>query len=98
MSSSSATPPIEGSPPSKPRADLTRSEAERRLLELVRAARLPQPETNGPVAGHEVDLLWRAERLVAAVEGYAFPSSPVAFARDRRRDAELGVHDYRGLR
>ena len=30
---------------------LTRSEAERRLLDLIRAARLPRPETNVRVAG-----------------------------------------------
>jgi very-short-patch-repair endonuclease len=83
---------------SRPDPAFTRSEAERRLLELIRAARLPQPETNVRVVGHEVDLLWRAERLVVEVDGYAFHSSRVAFERDRRRDAELGVHDYRVLR
>ena len=41
---------------------LTRSEAERRLLELIRAARLPTPETNVKLRGHEVDLLWREQR------------------------------------
>jgi hypothetical protein len=30
---------------------LTRSEAERRLLDLIRAAGLPAPEVNAPVAG-----------------------------------------------
>lgn len=36
---------------------LTRSEAERRLLRLIRAARLPAPATNVKVGRHEVDLL-----------------------------------------
>jgi very-short-patch-repair endonuclease len=83
---------------SRPDPAFTRSEAERRLLELIRAARLPHPETNVMVAGHEVDFLWRAERLVVEVDGYAFHSSRGAFERDRRRDAELGVHRYRVLR
>src|SRR3954467_1644005 len=89
MSSSSATPPSGGSPPSNRRADLTRSEAERRLLELVRAARLPLPETNVRLGRHEVDFLWRAEGLVVEGDGSAFHSSRRAFERDRRRDAEL---------
>ena len=38
---------------------LTRSQAERRLLELVRRAGLPLPETNARVLGREVDALWR---------------------------------------
>ena len=68
---------------------LTRSQAERRLLELVRTAGLPSPETNVRVAGFEVDMLWRAPRLVVEVDGYAFHGSRAAFERDRRKDAAL---------
>jgi very-short-patch-repair endonuclease len=68
---------------------LTRSEAEERFLALVRAARLPPPETNVRVGGYEVDFLWRDARLVVEVDGFAFHSSRAAFERDRRRDAEL---------
>ena len=82
--------------PSEPA--LTRSEAERRLLELVRAARLPQPEANVRVGRHEVDLLWRTEELVVEVDGYAFHSSRAAFERDRRRDAELAAAGIRVIR
>jgi very-short-patch-repair endonuclease len=77
---------------------LTRSEAERRLLELIRAARLPAPETNTNVEGYEVDLLWREERLIVEVDGYAFHSSRRSFERDRRRDRELQAAGYRVLR
>jgi very-short-patch-repair endonuclease len=68
---------------------LTRSEAEERLLALVRQAGLPAPECNVRIAGHEVDFLWRASRLIVEVDGYAFHGSRDAFERDRRRDAEL---------
>lgn len=68
---------------------LTRSEAEERLLALIRAGGLPEPELNARVAGHEVDFLWRREKLVVEVDGYAFHSSRAAFERDRRRDADL---------
>jgi len=77
---------------------LTRSEAERRLLELVRAARLALPESNVALQGHEVDFLWRHANLVVEVDGYAFHSSRRSFERDRRRDAELMAAGHRVLR
>ncbi len=45
-----------------------------------------------------MDFLWRAERLVVEVDGYAFHSSRNAFERDRRRDAELGAQGFRVIR
>jgi very-short-patch-repair endonuclease/predicted transcriptional regulator of viral defense system len=77
---------------------LTRSEAEDRLLGLIAAARLPRPEVNVRVCGHEVDLLWRDSRLVVEVDGYAFHSTRTAFERDRARDADLQAGDFRVLR
>jgi very-short-patch-repair endonuclease len=77
---------------------LTRSEAERRLLDLVREAGLPRPETNVKVDGCEVDLLWRAQRLIVEVDGYAFHGGRAAFERDRRRDAALQAAGYRVVR
>jgi very-short-patch-repair endonuclease len=68
---------------------LTRSEAERRLLDVLRARGLQVPETNARVGRYEVDLLWRAERLVVEVDGYAFHATRAAFERDRLRDADL---------
>jgi very-short-patch-repair endonuclease len=77
---------------------LTRSEAERRLLELIRAAGLPEPEANTRVAGQEVDFLWRGHKLVVEVDGYAFHASRSSFERDRRRDAELAAAGLRAMR
>ena len=77
---------------------LTRSEAERRLLELTRAAGLPSPQTNVRLEGLEVDLLWREQRLVVEVDGYEFHGSRAAFERDRARDARLLAAGYRVLR
>jgi very-short-patch-repair endonuclease len=76
----------------------TRSEAEEKLLEITRSARLPAPELNVKVLGHEVDFLWRNARLVAEVDGYAFHASRISFAADRQRDAELTAAGYRVLR
>jgi very-short-patch-repair endonuclease len=77
---------------------MTRSEAERRLVELVRAAGLPAPEVNRRLHGHEVDFSWPAHRLVAEVDGYAFHSSRSSFERDRRRDAHLVANGFRVIR
>lgn len=77
---------------------LTRSEAERRLLELLRAGGLPLPETNATLGGYEVDALWRDARLVLEVDGYAFHNTRAAFERDRERDARLQALGYRVIR
>jgi very-short-patch-repair endonuclease len=82
----------------RPDPALTRSEAERRFLELIRAARLPTPETNVRIDGHEVDLLWRQAKLMVEIDGYAFHSSRSAFERDRRRDAALTGRGWRVIR
>jgi very-short-patch-repair endonuclease len=76
----------------------TRSEAEEKLLEIARSARLPRPELNVNVLGHEVDFLWRSARVVAEVDGYAFHGSARSIAEDRRRDAELTAAGFRVLR
>ncbi|MBA3839825.1 MAG: DUF559 domain-containing protein [Thermoleophilaceae bacterium] len=77
---------------------LTRSEAEERMLALIRVAALPRPRVNARLGRYEVDLLWERERLVVEVDGYAFHSLPSAFERDRLRDAELGSAGYRVMR
>jgi very-short-patch-repair endonuclease len=76
----------------------TRSKAEETLFEIIVSARLPRPELNVKVLGHEVDFLWRKARVVAEVDGYEFHSSLASFAADRRRDAELAAAGYRVLR
>ena len=80
------------------RPALTRSEAEERLLALIRAAELPAPAVNVSVAGQEVDFLWPDRRLVVEVDGFAFHSHRAAFERDRKRDAVLAALGYRVIR
>ena len=77
---------------------LTRSQAEERLLHLIRAAKLPGPSVNAKLAGFEVDFVWPDQKLVVEVDGYRFHSSRAAFERDRRRDARLGDLDFRVIR
>jgi len=76
----------------------TRSVAERRLVELVRAAGLPQPRTNTRVAGFEVDAVWPRQRLIVEVDGWTYHRTRAAFERDRARDGRLLMAGYRTLR
>jgi very-short-patch-repair endonuclease len=68
----------------------TRSRPERKLLALIRAAGLPEPETNVRVGRWQVDFLWPDVGFVVEVDAYSTHSSPWAFERDRRKSAELG--------
>ena len=77
---------------------LTRSEAERRFLALVRAARLPEPRVNTLVGGFEVDFYWPVDALVVEIDGFAFHSSRRSFERDRVRDAALTGRGIRVMR
>jgi very-short-patch-repair endonuclease len=76
----------------------TRSEAERRFLTLVRRTGLPAPESNVRLGPYEVDFLWRRERVIVEVDGYAFHSSRRSFEDDRRRDADLAARGFRVIR
>jgi very-short-patch-repair endonuclease len=76
----------------------TRSEAERRALELIRRAGLPAPEVNQRVEGYEVDLVWRQERVIVEIDGYAFHSTRSSFEQDRRRDQRLITAGWRVVR
>jgi very-short-patch-repair endonuclease len=76
----------------------TRSEAERRLKALCKAAHLPAPRTNARVNGYEVDAYWPAQRLIVEIDGYTYHRSRAAFERDRRRDAALTAAGYRVIR
>jgi very-short-patch-repair endonuclease len=80
------------------RPALTRSEAEERFLALVRKAQLPAPETNVQLGDYEVDFLWRSQRIVVEVDGFAFHSSQRRFESDRRRDARLAAGGMSVLR
>lgn len=76
----------------------TRSKAERRMLALIRAAGLPEPEVNARVGRYTVDFLWRRERLVLEVDGKDFHSSGTAFERDRRKGTALVAMGLRVMR
>lgn len=68
------------------------------MLALTRRAGLPPPETNVELHGHEVDFLWRRERVVVEVDSQAWHATRPARERDSRRDQELILRNYLVLR
>jgi hypothetical protein len=68
---------------------LTRSERERRMLELIASAQLPRPLTNVRVHGYLLDVYWPAERLVVEFDGWGAHGHRLAFEADRKRDQIL---------
>lgn len=77
---------------------MTRSEAERRLKDLVRQAELPWPRFNTTLRRFEVDALWAEHHVAVEVDGYAFHGHRSAFERDRRRDQALVAAGYTVIR
>lgn len=83
---------------------VTRSELEERFLALVRTAGLPLPELNtyvvlpddGPAI--EADFLWREQRLIVEVDGFATHGTRIAFERDRLRDQRAAAAGWRVIR
>jgi very-short-patch-repair endonuclease len=76
----------------------TRSQNERRLLQLIRDAGLPVPKPNADVHGFEVDAYWPEHRLVVEVDDYFTHGDRHAFAKDRRQDSTLAAHGIRTRR
>jgi very-short-patch-repair endonuclease len=68
---------------------VTRSEAEERVLALIRSAGLTEPLVNARVAGHEVDFFWPGSRFALEIDGFRFHGTRERFERDRRKDSDL---------
>ena len=65
----------------------TRSILEDDFLRFLRRHRLPSPEVNQIVAGHEVDAVWPERRLVVELDSHGYHRH--TFEEDRERDADL---------
>jgi len=80
------------------RGGVSRSWAERRLLELIREAGLPEPERNVKLGDWTVDMLWREQNLVVEVDGIQFHGTRWRIERDSRKDAYLASQKLNVLR
>lgn len=67
----------------------TRSGLERRFLDLIRSAGLPQPSMNFFVEGYELDAYWPTERFAVELDTYDHHGSPLAFESDRIKQEDL---------
>jgi very-short-patch-repair endonuclease len=72
-----------------PHRGATRSELEDRFVRFLKRHQLPIPELNQQLAGHEVDAVYRAQRLVIELDSRQFHATTRAFEQDRDRDADL---------
>lgn len=77
---------------------LTRSEAERRCLDLLRAGGLPRPHANVAVGPYELDLFWPEEGVAIEVDGRKHHASRPRFEGDRRKDAWLRARGIQVIR
>lgn len=77
---------------------ISRSEAEKRVLALLRAAQLPAPRTNVPLLGFEVDFFWPDHRFVLEFDSFQFHSTQRALERDRSKDGILIAAGYVPMR
>lgn len=67
----------------------TRSGLEKRWLELVLAAGLPQPRMNYVEEGFEIDCYWPEYRFAVELDVFETHGTRAAFERDRKRQEDL---------
>ena len=72
-----------------PEQGATRSHLEDRFVRFLKRHHLPLPELNQRIAGHEVDAVYRQQRLIIELDSRQFHTTPTAFEADRDRDADL---------
>jgi very-short-patch-repair endonuclease len=81
---------------------ITRSELEDRFRAFLIHRRLPVPEVNTSMrigdGWVECDFVWRAQRLIAELDGHAFHVTAADYERDRARDRALSVAGWRVVR
>lgn len=82
----------------------TESQLEEALVELVRAAGLPEPERQVHLElgdgepGIRADFVWRAQRLVLETDGVESHGTQRSLQDDRRRDQRLTLAGWRVVR
>ena len=82
----------------RPELAYTRSEFERRFIELCEQGKLPMPKFNVKVLGITVDALWRRQRVVVELDGKRGHGTPAQIARDHERDLRLRAAGFTVLR
>jgi hypothetical protein len=76
----------------------TRSPQEDDFPTFCERSGLPRPDMNARIAGHEVDAVFVAERLIVELDGWEFHRTRDAFENDRNRDADTLAAGFATLR
>ncbi|MGH2874255.1 MAG: type IV toxin-antitoxin system AbiEi family antitoxin domain-containing protein [Solirubrobacteraceae bacterium] len=76
----------------------TRSDFEVEFIAFCERFGLPRPQTNVRVAGHEVDALFEAQRVIVELDGWHFHRDRATFESDRERDAATLLAGHLTLR
>lgn len=79
-------------------ADGARSQAERRLLAVLRAADVTGWVANYPLGGYVVDVAFPDVKVAIEVDGFAFHSDTAAFQNDRLRQNRIALLGWQVLR
>jgi very-short-patch-repair endonuclease len=79
-------------------SDGARSEAERLLIRLLRAAKISGWKANYPVCGYVVDVAFPKQKVAIEVDGWAFHSDQAAFQNDRQRQNRIALSGWQVLR
>lgn len=75
-----------------------RSEAERLLVRLLRAAKISGWRANYPVCGYVVDVAFPEHKVAIEVDGWAFHNDRAAFQHDRTRQNRISLNGWKVLR
>jgi very-short-patch-repair endonuclease len=76
----------------------TRSEFEDAFVVFAQRFGFPRPEINVRVVGYEVDALFRSERVIVELDGFAYHRDRRSFERDRDRDVATLVAGFATVR
>ena len=78
--------------------DGARSEAERLLIRLLRAAKISGWRANYPVCGYVIDVAFPQQKVAIEVDGWAFHNDRTAFQHDRTRQNRISLNGWKVLR
>lgn len=78
--------------------DGARSEAERLLIRLLKAAKITGWRTNYPLAGYRIDVAFPKQKVAIEVDGLAFHSEAEDFHADRKRQNAIALLGWQVLR
>jgi hypothetical protein len=84
---------LAGTPLERYVEELSRSPLEDDWRPWRKRHNVPEPEYNVMVGPYEVDIYYRAERVIVELDGWAFHRTKKAFEDDRERDTYMLEHD-----